>query len=168
MLLRYELRKERKVDDFWWVDIQKVVGLWSQKSSALDVVPGDGTDVWGKIHMNRGRVGEERRGKEMDGCPLTPQASYPRVDQSRLKVSEAYWSSYRKANDTLHIQSWWHFTYTKSMSCQLVTLHSTADMAHTVSINGIFTLIQYNSEIDQDSAVSMYFSRLFKSLALNN
>jgi hypothetical protein len=37
----------------------------------LDVVPGDGTDVWGKIHMNRGRVGEERRGKEMDGCPLT-------------------------------------------------------------------------------------------------
>jgi hypothetical protein len=36
----------------------------------LDVVPGDGTDVWGKIHMNRGRVGEERRGKEMDGCPL--------------------------------------------------------------------------------------------------
>jgi hypothetical protein len=21
--------------------------------------------------MNRGRVGEERRGKEMDGCPLT-------------------------------------------------------------------------------------------------
>jgi hypothetical protein len=38
---------------------------------ALDVVPGDGTDVWGKIHMNRGRVGEERRGKETDGCPLT-------------------------------------------------------------------------------------------------
>jgi hypothetical protein len=35
------------------------------------VVPGDGTEVWGKIHMNRGRVGEERRGKEMDGCPLT-------------------------------------------------------------------------------------------------
>jgi hypothetical protein len=25
----------------------------------------------GKIHMNKGRVGEERRGKEMDGCPLT-------------------------------------------------------------------------------------------------
>jgi hypothetical protein len=35
------------------------------------VVPGDGTDVWGKIHMNRGRVGEERRGKEMDRYPLT-------------------------------------------------------------------------------------------------
>jgi hypothetical protein len=27
------------------------------------------------------------------------------------------------------------------------------DMAHTVSISGIFTSIQYNSEIDQDSAV---------------
>jgi hypothetical protein len=25
----------------------------------------------GEIHMNRGRVGEERGGKEMDGCPLT-------------------------------------------------------------------------------------------------
>jgi hypothetical protein len=25
----------------------------------------------GKIHMNKGRVGEERRGKEMDRCPLT-------------------------------------------------------------------------------------------------
>jgi hypothetical protein len=25
----------------------------------------------GEIHMNRGRVGEERVGKEMDGCPLT-------------------------------------------------------------------------------------------------
>jgi hypothetical protein len=35
------------------------------------VVPGDGTEVWGKIHMNRGRVGEERRGKETDRCPLT-------------------------------------------------------------------------------------------------
>jgi hypothetical protein len=43
----------------------------SGKSSALGVVPGDGTEVWGKIHMNRGRVGEERRGKETDRCPLT-------------------------------------------------------------------------------------------------
>jgi hypothetical protein len=25
----------------------------------------------GEIHMNKGRVGEERRGKEMDRCPLT-------------------------------------------------------------------------------------------------
>jgi hypothetical protein len=25
----------------------------------------------GEIHMNKGRVGEERGGKEMDGCPLT-------------------------------------------------------------------------------------------------
>jgi hypothetical protein len=24
-----------------------------------------------RIHINRGRVGEERGGKEMDGCPLT-------------------------------------------------------------------------------------------------
>jgi hypothetical protein len=27
--------------------------------------------MWGKIHINRGRVGEERRGKETDRCPLT-------------------------------------------------------------------------------------------------
>jgi hypothetical protein len=25
----------------------------------------------GEVHMNKGRVGEERGGKEMDGCPLT-------------------------------------------------------------------------------------------------
>jgi hypothetical protein len=37
------------------------------------VVPGDGTEVRraGRIHMNKGRVGEERGGKEMQGCPLT-------------------------------------------------------------------------------------------------
>jgi hypothetical protein len=38
---------------------------------ALGVVPGDGTEVWGNIHMSRGRVGEERGSKETDGCPLT-------------------------------------------------------------------------------------------------
>jgi hypothetical protein len=43
----------------------------SRKSSALGVVPGDSTEVWGEIHMNRGRVGEERGGKETDRCPLT-------------------------------------------------------------------------------------------------
>jgi hypothetical protein len=41
------------------------------KLSALGVIPGDGTEVRGGIHMNRGRVGDERGGKEMDGCPLT-------------------------------------------------------------------------------------------------
>jgi hypothetical protein len=35
-----------------------------------------------------------------------------------------------------------------------------------VSINGIFTSIQYNGEIDQVSVVSIYFSQLFKSLVL--
>jgi hypothetical protein len=30
---------------------------------------------WGEgVHMNRGRVGEERGGKEADGCPLTVKA----------------------------------------------------------------------------------------------
>jgi hypothetical protein len=43
----------------------------SRKSLALGVVPGDGTEVRGGIHMNVGRVGEERGGKETDGCHLT-------------------------------------------------------------------------------------------------
>jgi hypothetical protein len=30
----------------------------------------------GEIHMNKGRVGEERRGKETDGCSLT--GPYPK------------------------------------------------------------------------------------------
>jgi hypothetical protein len=36
---------------------------------------GDGTDVWGKIHMNGGRVGEERRGevRKQTDVPLQSQ-----------------------------------------------------------------------------------------------
>jgi hypothetical protein len=40
-------------------------------------VIGFGCNPWrwyrgmGEVHMNKGRVGEERGGKEMDGCPLT-------------------------------------------------------------------------------------------------
>jgi hypothetical protein len=41
------------------------------KSSASGVIPGDGTEVRGGVHMNRGRVGEERGGKETEGCPPT-------------------------------------------------------------------------------------------------
>jgi hypothetical protein len=29
----------------------------------------------GEIHINKGRVGEERGGKEMGGCPLTISTS---------------------------------------------------------------------------------------------
>jgi hypothetical protein len=43
----------------------------SEKSSDF----GCGSWRWykgvGEIHMNKGRVGEERRGREMDGYPLT-------------------------------------------------------------------------------------------------
>jgi hypothetical protein len=78
MLLRYERRQEQKVDDFQWVDFRKVVGLWIQKSSdfeyksrrTLSVVPGDGTEVWGKYIWTR----ESRRGEKTDGCPLTQAA----------------------------------------------------------------------------------------------
>jgi hypothetical protein len=40
----------------------------------LDMVPGDGTKVWDYTYEqggSRGRVGKERGGKEMDGCPFT-------------------------------------------------------------------------------------------------
>jgi hypothetical protein len=42
------------------------------------VVPGDGTKVRGELHMNKGKVGEERRGKETDGCPITALLSTSR------------------------------------------------------------------------------------------
>jgi hypothetical protein len=29
----------------------------------------------GEVHMNKGRVGEDRGSKEMDGCPLTGRGS---------------------------------------------------------------------------------------------
>jgi hypothetical protein len=54
----------------------------SRKSSDFEYeVVGFGCGPWrcyrgaGEIHMNKGRVGEERGGKEMDGCPLTSVAS---------------------------------------------------------------------------------------------
>jgi hypothetical protein len=71
MLLRYEQRKEQKVNNFLRVDIWKVVRLLNTK------VIGFGCGPWrwyrgvGEVHMNKGRVGEERGGKEMDRCPLT-------------------------------------------------------------------------------------------------
>jgi hypothetical protein len=46
----------------------------------------------------------------------TPQAPYPCIDQSRPKVSDTYWSSYRKADDFLHITRWQLSAYTKSMT----------------------------------------------------
>jgi hypothetical protein len=49
---------------------RKLLDCCVWKLSALGVVPGDGTEVWGEIHMNRGRVGEEKGGKEANGCPL--------------------------------------------------------------------------------------------------
>jgi hypothetical protein len=51
---------------------RKSLDCWAWKLLALCVVPGDGTEVKGVLHMNRGRVVEERGGKETDGCPLTP------------------------------------------------------------------------------------------------
>jgi hypothetical protein len=72
MQLRYEQRRTWEVNDIW---CESTSGKSSDcrvwKSLALGVIPGDDTEVRGGIHMNRGRVGEERGGKEMDGCPLT-------------------------------------------------------------------------------------------------
>jgi hypothetical protein len=35
------------------------------------MILGDSTEVGREIHMNKGRVGEDRGSKETDGCPLT-------------------------------------------------------------------------------------------------
>jgi hypothetical protein len=60
-------------------------------------------------------------------------------------------------------QSWWVMEQGGRKWAGLLLLllwvrEEGVDMAHTVSINGFFILIQYNSEIDQDSAVLTYFS----------
>jgi hypothetical protein len=44
----------------------------------------------------------------------TVRVALTHVDQSRLKVSDTYRSSYRNANDFPHIKSWRLFTYTNS------------------------------------------------------
>jgi hypothetical protein len=57
----------------------------------------------------------------------TPQAPYPCIDQSRPKVSDTYWSSYRKADNSSHNTNLMTLCiHTKSMSRQLFTLRSTA------------------------------------------
>jgi hypothetical protein len=47
----------------------------------------------GKIHMNKGRVGEERRGKETDGCPLT----LPPLQKHGVTMREDYQEVARSA-----------------------------------------------------------------------
>jgi hypothetical protein len=56
-----------------------------------------------------------------------PQAPYPHVNRSRPKVSNEYWSSYRKPDDSSHNTNLTTLRiHTKSMSRRLFTLHSTA------------------------------------------
>jgi hypothetical protein len=40
----------------------------------------------GEVHMNKGRVGEERGGKEMDRCPLTATNDIQRIAVPSLLV----------------------------------------------------------------------------------
>jgi hypothetical protein len=39
----------------------------------------------GEIHINKGRVGEERKGKKIDGCPLTTAVSITSISTSMLR-----------------------------------------------------------------------------------
>jgi hypothetical protein len=71
MLLRYKQRTEWEVNNFWWVNIWKVVGLWGVKVVSFGCGPWRWYRGVGEIHMNRGRAGEERGGEEMGRCPLT-------------------------------------------------------------------------------------------------
>jgi hypothetical protein len=43
----------------------------------------------GDIHMNRGRVGEDKGGKEMDRCPLTAWTNMSLVDVTVLWVGQS-------------------------------------------------------------------------------
>jgi hypothetical protein len=45
--------------------------LGNTTSSAVGVIPGDGTEVRKGSTYKQGGVGEERGSKETDGCPLT-------------------------------------------------------------------------------------------------
>jgi hypothetical protein len=51
---------DRKSMTFSELTSRKLSDCWVWKLLALGVVPGDGTEVRGEIHMNRGRVREER------------------------------------------------------------------------------------------------------------
>jgi hypothetical protein len=64
MWLRHEWRGRQEVDDI------QCVGFW--KVISLRCGPWELVQRWGGgIHMNKGRVGEDRGSKEIDGCPLT-------------------------------------------------------------------------------------------------
>jgi hypothetical protein len=43
----------------------------------------------GGIHMNRGRVGEERRGKKMDRCPFTVDVEIESTDTAVKQCTQA-------------------------------------------------------------------------------
>jgi hypothetical protein len=73
MLLRYEQREIWEVNDNQWVNFWKVVRLLGLKVVSFRCGPWN----WyrggrkGENILTRGRVGEDRGSKEMDGCPLT-------------------------------------------------------------------------------------------------
>jgi hypothetical protein len=73
-------------------------------SSALGVVLGDGTTAWADIHMNRGRVGEERGGKKWTDVPLHP-GKYHLADVG-FPVCDELLTPYRAIR--YHLAKWGH------------------------------------------------------------
>jgi hypothetical protein len=106
MQLRYERMGMWEVNDYWWVNFWKVIG-----PSGLEVVgfrysPRRWYRWGGGVHMNRGKVGEGRGGKETDGCPLT-QTCLPHLfkhSQTALILTDLV----EIANATVLYKGWHH------------------------------------------------------------
>jgi hypothetical protein len=76
-------------------------------------------------------------------CYASGTIPYPCIDQSRLKVSEANRSSYRKVDDSSHIKSQRLFTYTKPTTLCIYKLNnfSLSILPHqTIKMPGVLGL----------------------------
>jgi hypothetical protein len=83
MWLRHEQRGRREVDDI------QCVGFW--KVVSLRCGPWELVQRWGGgVHMNRGRVGEDRGSKETDGYPLTTTAALIQGAHADIRLHQHY------------------------------------------------------------------------------
>jgi hypothetical protein len=94
-----------------------------------------------------------------DCCVLfdgdTPQAPYPRIDHSRPKVSDAYWSSYAKADDSPHIQT-----------RQLLALHSNASNPRNAQCSQSVPPINVSTLVYYATYLSLIIIKIIHSMTL--
>jgi hypothetical protein len=104
-VLHLSREMERNIGEALRISLSKVQARYFRDSDIGDQLVEERN--YGDVIENHYQFGRYKI-EDIDGVlfPIDmPQAPYPHVNQSRPKVSDTYRSSYRKADDLMHIQS---------------------------------------------------------------